>query len=80
MTGRSETGSPPTPHHGQVFRHRKRGTVYSVLGVGSLQTSQPLGDGASLVVYRGQDGRIWVRPAEEFADGRFERVTDGETS
>jgi hypothetical protein len=34
-----------------------------------------LREGARLVVYRGEDGKLWAREEAEFGDGRFEPVT-----
>ncbi|WP_394657635.1 hypothetical protein [uncultured Novosphingobium sp.] len=41
------------------------------------------GEGDGLVIYRGEDGKLWARLADEFHDGRFEALrpqapTDGE--
>ncbi|WP_354453582.1 DUF1653 domain-containing protein [Methylobacterium sp. 1030] len=58
---------------GCLYRHRKRGSTYRIVGEANLQTSAPVGDNERLVVYQGDDGRIWVRPANEFFDGRFEK-------
>lgn len=57
---------------GSRWRHKKRGTVHTVLDHAKLQTDKPLEDNAVLIVYRSEDGALWVRPDEEFADGRFE--------
>jgi hypothetical protein len=54
------------------WRHKKRGTVYEVLGSATMQTEDWGHDNASVVVYRGEDGMLWVRPTAEFMDGRFE--------
>jgi hypothetical protein len=59
---------------GVRFKHRVRGTSYTVLGHAVLQTNQPVSDQQELVVYAGADGRLWVRPVTEFYDGRFERL------
>lgn len=57
------------------YRHKKRGTEYDVVAIGELQmSSDMLVDGASMVIYRGDDGQYWVREEEEFHDGRFEKV------
>lgn len=56
---------------GQVVRHRKSGRMYTELHRGALHA-----DGTPMVIYRGQDGRVWVRPAKQFDDGRYEPVTD----
>jgi hypothetical protein len=57
-------------------RHKKRGTEYEVLGEADLQTEKPLRDYAVVMVYRDPaTGRLWVRPVDEFNDGRFEVVT-----
>lgn len=63
-------------------RHKKRGTTYEVIGEAEVQIS--IGDvfdgtrvvceGDRLTVYRGAGGKLWVRPSDEFNDGRFEAV------
>jgi hypothetical protein len=46
--------------------HRKSGGRYRVLRRGAIER-----DLTPCVVYEGADGRVWVRPAAEFDDGRF---------
>ncbi len=60
---------------GAVFwQHKKRGTLYRLLMRGTLQIEGPQ-DMAEVVVYQDvDDGRVWVRPASEFFDGRFEEA------
>ncbi len=68
--------SPPARHR---VRHKKRGSTYRVIGRGELQSSSPTEEGAMLVAYRCEaDGRLWIRPANEFDDGRFETLDDAE--
>lgn len=68
-------------------RHKKRGTLYEVLGIGRMQAENwedqtvAFADDISVdmrevVVYRSvtDPTEIWVRPVEEFNDGRFEDV------
>lgn len=62
-------------------RHVKRGTTYQLLGIAEVQVSanfpDPLAgcvEGDRLAVYRGDDGKLWARPEDEFNDGRFERL------
>jgi hypothetical protein len=50
-----------------THRHVKSGGLYVVLFEGKLEK-----DCSNVVIYRGQDGNIWVRPSNEFYDGRFE--------
>lgn len=59
--------SPWQPTH----RHVKRGTDYEVLGRAVIQAAEPLDDEEYVIVYRGQDGQLWARCADEFNDGRF---------
>ncbi len=56
---------------GQTYFHPKSGHRYVVESVGLLEA-----DLTPVVVYReiqakGFPGRVWVRPVEEFCDGRF---------
>ncbi|PYE86890.1 DUF1653 domain-containing protein [Phyllobacterium leguminum] len=54
--------------------HRKRGSTYQVTGIALVQTDSGLRDMDAVVLYRGEDGRLWVRGVEEFIDGRFEPI------
>lgn len=57
------------------WKHVKSGGIYVVLVYDATREH----DLEPVVVYRAcADGRIWVRPAIEFFDGRFEIVTTGE--
>ena len=73
-----------------LYRHKKRGTEYELIGIGKMQTedwfkllpgegeidSRDLidADMQEVAVYRSiiDPKEIWVRPREEFEDGRFE--------
>lgn len=61
---------------GRTWRHKVRGTCYVEVGRGLTQSHESGLDEWPVVVYRGLDdgGKLWVRPVEEFEDGRFERV------
>ena len=65
-----------------THRHVKRGTEYVLIGYGKMQTPSwcwPIGGDAGrlvdmeeVAIYRSvDDGSLWVRPREEFEDGRF---------
>lgn len=71
----------------EIVRHVARGTLYDVLGEAEVQISFPmdsdgpgdgyrkLREGDRLVVYRGNDQRLWARFPAEFYDGRFKNIT-----
>lgn len=60
------------------WRHLKRGSIYSEVGVVTIQAEQPVVDDTVLVLYRGVDGAWFARPPAEFRDGRFAPVVGGE--
>ncbi len=57
------------------WRHKKTGGEYIVIDEAKLQTAKPVGDMTELVIYIAKDGTTWVRPKDEFHDGRFEEIT-----
>ena len=61
---------------GERIRHKKRDSEYTILGSAMIQTDEPLGDGAAVVVYVSDSGQIWVRRQSEMYDGRFEFLPD----
>lgn len=61
------------------WRHRKRGTTYTQIGIARLQVSGSVlpAEGDLLVIYRADhDGTLWARDSREFSDGRFEAISD----
>lgn len=63
---------PAVQPQGQRVQHIKRGSTYRVIGRGNVQTAKPLTDFDEVVIYQSEDdGRIWVRRAIEFNEGRF---------
>lgn len=59
------------------WRHKKRGTIYDIIGSATVQASlpPPLHDGAEVLIYRcREDGSLYVRRPTEFHDGRFEKI------
>lgn len=59
---------------GDFWRHTARGFVYENLGGAEVQTSHPIMEGEVLTIYRGNDGKMWARPVNEFFDGRFVKL------
>lgn len=53
------------------YKHIKTGGLYEMLGVGQWQADTPLSDMAEVVIYRGENGLLWVRDKAEF-EARFE--------
>jgi hypothetical protein len=57
------------------WRHIKRGTLYTEIGRAELQiVNWNVVKGSRLVIYRGEDGKLWARQEDEFEDGQFEEV------
>ena len=53
------------------YRHLKSGHVVTTMYEAKMQTSVPVGDMTPVIVYS-HDNNVWVRPVNEFCDGRFE--------
>ncbi len=68
-----EADTPPQSD----WLHKKRGTTYQIIGEARAQiVGKPIEEDSVVVVYRSnQDGSLWVRPREEFYDGRFEQIS-----
>lgn len=64
--------SPPAPAMGE-WVHIKTGGSYTLIARGMLESNRE-----PVVIYRGKDDRVWVRPEAEFMDGRFERIENPE--
>lgn len=66
------------PIDGRIVRHKRRGSIYRVVGDGTAQCDKPIRDGDTVAIYRHRtEGRLWVRPPAEFDDGRFEQIGGG---
>ena len=52
-----------------LYRHTKTGGIYSLRMITTREE-----DLAPVAVYQDANGMIWVRPAKDFFDGRFEVV------
>lgn len=74
-------GTREQPTH----RHVKRGSEYVLIGYGKMQTElwfdgldedgDTTVDMREVAIYRSvDDGSLWVRPREDFEDGRFEVI------
>lgn len=62
-----------------LWLHVKRGDgVYAEVGVAIAQCEAPIQDSDHVVLYRGENGAWWIRPPEEFRDGRFVQVEKAE--
>lgn len=48
------------------WRHVKSGREFTSIGVGLIEADDLLAEGAMVNIYRGDDGRLWVRPCNEF--------------
>lgn len=59
---------------GTRWRHKKRGSFYTEVGIASVQSAHPIVEGDRLVIYLNEAGELWARPQAEFEDGRFEKV------
>jgi len=65
------------PLTGKCYRHKKTGNVYRVV----LADCRIEATNTEAVAYQRADmaaGIVWVRPYEEFADGRFERAPEAD--
>lgn len=58
-----------------LMRHKKTGGIYRVMAMAIREE-----DLEPMVSYSGNDGLIWVRPAKEFFDGRYEVYIPAKTA
>ena len=58
-------------------RHLKRGIEYEVVGRASVHAMHAIEEDDTVVVYRAIGGHaLYVRPVDEFEDGRFEVIQE----
>jgi len=74
----------PHAKRGDIWRHKKRGSKYEILHdnatleCATAPTFQNAFEDDDWIIYRNVlTGAVFVRLAEEFNDGRFERVSCG---
>lgn len=59
----------------EMWQHVKSGGFYRIVTWGRIEA-----DLSEVVIYRAEkDGTVWVRPKDEFFDGRFVRVPNGKS-
>lgn len=66
----------------RIVRHKKRGSSYRVIGEGKMQSEhwragdnpEAYVDMEPVMIYEDEAGDFWVRPKDEFEDGRFEDI------
>lgn len=57
------------PIEGQVWQHYKTKGEYTILGIGQLQVKSADLDMKDCVIYKSlSDGKVWVRPMEDFIE------------
>ena len=85
--GKGTDQASPLTEEQPTYRHKKRGTDYVLIGFGKMQAEDwcdteaegpdggyPSVDMREVAIYRSATDptEMWVRPREEFDDGRFE--------
>lgn len=61
------------------FRHVKRGSTVTRLWIATAQCARPIHDMEKVYIYaREGDGTLWIRPVDEFNDGRFVELKDSD--
>lgn len=61
--------TPIQPAQGSKWLHKATGTIYEFICIARMEWNPAI----NTVVYK-DDTYTWVRPADEFFDGRFEEI------
>lgn len=61
---------------GSYWKHyKKNNSIYIVVDIGRLQVNLPHLDNKWVVIYKDKNtGDLWIRPIEDFLDGRFTKI------
>jgi hypothetical protein len=73
-----DVAAKPVVTVNSTWRHKKTGGEYQVLAFACLQAHRNVLDDQPAVAYRklgDNTAPVWVRPRDEFEDGRFEFVS-----